>query len=409
LVKEISFEKTLEDIIYRKIGAKKMYRYKHLFQIRKITIILSLAVALALLAGVSVLAVVPTSTFGYITLCHQPNTPDQETLILRPDEAAPHFEHGDVRVRCADPVPASAFDPEVDLSKGYFVDEIQDGLFWATDGTYQIIFMEYKHGVIVVDAPPTMGGNILKAIADVTDKPITHVVYSHSHADHIAAAGIYPEDATIIAHEETATLLEKALSPDRDYPYGVFAGGGPVPLPDITFKKQFTFRRGDQVLKLEYKGPNHQAGNIFIYAPKQKTLMLVDVVFPAWSPFTQLALAEYIPGYYEAYDQVLSYDFETFVGGHLTRLGTREDVETAQEYVLDVRANAASALGEVDFFAIAAETGFTNQWLLINTYLEAVAQNCAEKTVPAWTGRLAGVDLNTFSHCFAAMESLRID
>ncbi len=386
-----------------------MTRIKHMSQIKKFTIVISLAVVLALLAAVSVLAVVPTSTFGYVTLCHLPGTPDQSTLILRPAEAAEHFDHGDVRVRCADPVPLSAFDPEVDLSKGYFVDEIQDGLFWATDGTYQIIFMVYKHGVIVVDAPPSMGGNILKAIADVTDKPITHVVYSHSHADHIAAAGIYPEDAIVIAHEETAALLEEALSPDRDYPYGVFVGGGPVPLPDITFKKQFTFRRGKQVLKLEYKGPNHQLGNIFIYAPKQKVLMLVDVVFPAWSPFEQLALAENIPGYFEAYDQVLSFDFETFVGGHLTRLGTRADVETAHQYVLDVRANAASALQEVDFFAIAAETGFTNQWLLVNTYLDAVAQNCAEKTVPAWTGVLAAVDLNTFSHCFAAMESLRID
>jgi glyoxylase-like metal-dependent hydrolase (beta-lactamase superfamily II) len=180
-------------------------------------------------------------------------------------------------------------------------------------------------------------------------------------------------------------------------------------LPDITFKKQFNLRRGEQVLELSYKGPNHEPGNIFVYAPRQKVLMLVDVIFPAWTPFAELALAEDIPGYYEAYDQVLDYDFETFVGGHLTRLGTHSDVETARSYVLDVRAKAADALMKVDFFAIANETGFTNQWLLFDTYLEAVAQHCAENVVPAWSGQLGGVDVNTFSHCFAAMESLRIE
>ena len=106
---------------------------------------------------------------------------------------------------------------------------------------------------------------------------------------------------------------------------------------------------------------------------------------------------------------MLEYDFDTFIGGHLTRLGTRADVEMARDYVFDVRNNAAAALSEVNFFAIAQETGFENQWLLFDTYLNAVAQNCAEKTVPEWSGKLGGVDIFTFSHCFVAMESLRID
>lgn len=386
-----------------------MSRIKQMSQVKKLTLVLSLAAIITTLAAGSVLALVPPSTFGYVTVCHEPGTPEQSTLILRPDEAAPHIAHGDPQVRCADPVPPTVFDPDVDLSKGYFVEEIQDDLYWVTDGTYQMMFLVYKQGVIVVDAPPSIGENILNAIADVTDKPITHVVYSHSHADHIGAAGIYPDDAIVIAHEETAAQLEDALSADRAYPYGVFIGGGPVPLPDITFKKHFTLRRGEQVLELDYRGANHEPGNIFIYAPRQKVLMLVDVIFPAWVPFAELALAEDIPGYFEAHDQVLSYDFDTFIGGHLTRLGTREDVETARQYVLDVRANAAAALQQVDFFAIAQETGFENQWLLFDTYLDAVAQTCAEATVSEWSGQLGGVDIFTFSHCYAALESLRIE
>ncbi len=260
-----------------------------------------------------------------------------------------------------------------------------------------------------MDAPPSMGQNILNAIADVTDKPITHVIYSHSHADHIGAAGIYPERAVVIAHEDTAAQLKEALSGERPYPYGAFLGGGPVPLPEKTFKKRYFLREAGQVLQLDYNGANHEPGNIFIYAPRQKVLMLVDVIFPAWSPFPRLALAEDIPGFLLAHEQVLGYDFDTFIGGHLTRLGTREDVELQQEYILDIQQNAATALQQVDFFAIAQETGFVNQWLLVGTYLDTVAQTCAEMTIPAWTGRLAAVDIFTYDHCWSIMESLRID
>jgi hypothetical protein len=35
-------------------------------------------------------------------------------------------------------------------------------------------------------------------------------------------------------------------------------------------------------------------------------------------------------------DQLLAYDFDTFVGGHLTSIGTRRDVEIAKECTLDV-------------------------------------------------------------------------
>ena len=66
-------------------------------------------------------------------------------------------------------------------------------------------------------------------------------------------------------------------------------------------------------------------------------------------------------------------------------------------------------LQQVDFFAIAQETGFENQWLLFSTYLDTVAATCADLTVPAWTGRLAAVDIFTYDHCWKVVESLRID
>jgi glyoxylase-like metal-dependent hydrolase (beta-lactamase superfamily II) len=294
------------------------------------------------------------------------------------------------------PIPAIARGPAIPQDKGYLVREINGGLYWVTDGSYQVMFLTTGKGVIAVDAPPNLGPKYLKAIADVTKERVTHVIYSHAHADHIGAASIFPKGVTIIAHRETAELLARSKDPNR-------------PAPTVTFTKTYTLKVGTQTLVLDYKGVNHEPGNIFIWAPRQKVLMLVDIIFPGWVPFMNLALAKDVPGFIAAHRQALSYPFETFLGGHLTRLGTRQDVKTQMEYIEDVRANAGKALKTVDFMAIAKETGFENQWLLFDRYFTAVAKACADMTIPKWRDRLGAADVWTQGHCLVMAESLRID
>ena len=294
-------------------------------------------------------------------------------------------------------VPETAMGPQIDQQKGYLVEEIADGLYWVTEGSYNLMFLVTREGVVVVDAPPSIGDRITAAVDEVTDQPITHVIYSHSHGDHIGAAGrIFPADVTIIAHASTALKLIEANDPLR-------------PVPDVTFSSEYTLELGGKTLELAYPGNQHEAGNIFIYAPEQKTLMFVDVVFPGWVPFKFLALAKDVPGFLAVHDTILEYDFDTFVGGHLTRLGTREDVRVAREYAHDVFDNSLAALQSVDFMAIAQEVGFQNQWALFDAYLDAVAQSCADVTLEAWAGELGGAEAFTFSHCWTMMEAIRID
>jgi len=85
-------------------------------------------------------------------------------------------------------VPASSQGPAIDPSKGYRLQDLGKGLYMITDNGYQSMFMVYDRGVVVVDAPTSFAALIPKAVAEVTDKPITHIVYSHSHIDHIAGA-----------------------------------------------------------------------------------------------------------------------------------------------------------------------------------------------------------------------------
>src|SRR4029078_10428830 len=75
-------------------------------------------------------------------------------------------------------VPESSKGPAIDPSKGYRLQDLGEGLYMVTDNVYQSMFMVYATGIVVVDAPPPYAQLIPKAIAEVTDKPITHVIYS---------------------------------------------------------------------------------------------------------------------------------------------------------------------------------------------------------------------------------------
>jgi glyoxylase-like metal-dependent hydrolase (beta-lactamase superfamily II) len=294
-----------------------------------------------------------------------------------------------------DALPAAAQGPAIPPA-GYLVQEVGGGLYAVTDGAYQAMFLVSSEGVIAVDAPPTIGANLLRAISAVTQQPVTHVVYSHSHADHIGAAVLFPADAERIAHTETKRLLEATGDPNR-------------PLPTRTFDDRYTLQVGDQTLELAFKGSNHSPDNIFAWAPRQETLLLIDVVFPGWVPFKNLAVSQNIPGWLAAHDQALAYPFKTLVSGHLGRLGTRADVEVQQAYLADLRAAAEAALGGVDFGAIVQRVGVTDTWALFDAYFDAVAAMATEATLAGWGDRLGGFAAFTPDNAFAMAESLRID
>lgn len=163
------------------------------------------------------------------------------------------------------------------------------------------------------------------------------------------------------------------------------------PIPTVTFTLNYTLHVGNQTLLLNYHGNNHEEGNIFIYAPSQKTLMLVDIVFPGWVPFAHLALAQDVFGYVKAIDISLeNYDFDTFVGGHLTRLETREDVQTCKKFITDLINASNRANQNVTFGEVMQKVGQTNNvWKIFNTYLDTVSQRCVDEMLSKWQNRLA--------------------
>jgi glyoxylase-like metal-dependent hydrolase (beta-lactamase superfamily II) len=91
-------------------------------------------------------------------------------------------------------------------------EELRDQLYWVTDGAYNTMFLVTDERVVAIDPLPSFGQKYLQAIAEVTDKPIKYLIYSHAHIDHIGAAGLFPRNITIIAQDETARELQNAKS-----------------------------------------------------------------------------------------------------------------------------------------------------------------------------------------------------
>lgn len=293
-------------------------------------------------------------------------------------------------------IPTSAKGPAIDPAKGYRIQDLGQGLFLVTDNAYQSLFMVYDKGVIVIDAPSSYAQLIPRAIAEITNQPITHLIYSHSHSDHIGGAGSLGGKPIVIAQEDTARLLKRAKDPNR-------------PLPTVTFRDRYTLRSGKQTLELSYHGVGHAPGNIFIYAPKQRTLMVVDTVSPGWMPFRRLHLAQDVVGHYAQVEEIKRIDFDTLVGGHVERIGTKSDVEIYSEFLNDLKIAAGESLKTTMLGVGMDPADLSNPWAGYDNYVDRVAVQCVNRMTPKWASKLAAYDIFIWDQCYAVEQSLQID
>ncbi|HTC69160.1 MAG TPA: MBL fold metallo-hydrolase [Acidothermaceae bacterium] len=299
------------------------------------------------------------------------------------------------------PVPPSALGPALN-DQGYHVGRVERNLFWVTDGTYQSAFLLTSDGVVIFDAPPTIGHNLRRAVdemaaAEDTTNKVTHLVYSHHHADHAGAANLFGDDVTRIGHEDTRRLLLRDNDPTR-------------PAPDVTFQDSYTLKIGGDRVELSFHGPSHSPDSIFMHFPDHDALMLVDIVNPGWVPIYNCNLSEDIPGYIDAPGQALAYSWQHYIGGHLGRLGTRADIELHQQYINDIIESSKDVLSKVDPTQYYVNA-WPNMWAGVKGHLSTVTELATKPVVAKYTGVLAAADVEelTYSTTFMIMQSMRLD
>jgi glyoxylase-like metal-dependent hydrolase (beta-lactamase superfamily II) len=280
-------------------------------------------------------------------------------------------------------VPEFARGPDIPES-GYRVTELGGGAYGITSGLVNTMFLVTRKGVVVVDAPPDLGGKLLTGIQEVTPKPVTHLIYSHAHADHIGSAHLLARDGvTIVAHELTARFISEAHDQNRPVPNQTFSGT----------RSELSID-GERLI-LDYTGDWHQAGNLFIHLPEQKVLTAIDSFTVKNAPFFRLLFTARVLAYFDAMDQMLDYDFQTVVSGHMALFGTPEDVQTNRDYIRDLRASAAEAMRQVDLRQAAAAAGVpeNNRQARLKVWMDAVVARAAELMPASWDQRLGGIDI----------------
>ena len=297
------------------------------------------------------------------------------------------------------PVPAAALGPALN-EQGYYVGRVERNLYWITDGTYQSAFLTTPDGVVLFDAPPTIGHNIQRAVDEIAaangvSNKVNYLIYSHHHADHAGASSLFGRDVTRIGHEETRRLILRDDDPAK-------------PPNEETFQDHRTVEIGGERIDLSWHGANHSPDNIIIHLPDHDTLMMVDIVNSGWAPVYVSNLTQDIPGYLEAPANALAYSWSHFIGGHLGRLGTRDDVALHQRYMADIFENSRkcdrhgrsdSLLREVRRQHLGRGEGLPRRGL----------GRCRRTGVEKYTGVLAAADVFTESTAFWVMESIRLD
>jgi glyoxylase-like metal-dependent hydrolase (beta-lactamase superfamily II) len=297
------------------------------------------------------------------------------------------------------PIPQSALGPALN-EQGYYVDRVERNLYWITDGTYQCAFLTTSDGVVVLDAPPTIGNNIQRAVDEIASangasNKVNYLVYSHHHADHVGAASLFDKSVTRIGHEETRNLLLRDNDPAR-------------PPNEETFQDLRTLEIGGERIDLAWFGANHSPDNIIIHLPDHDALMLIDIVNPGWAPVFQSNLTEDIPGYLEAPEKALAYSWTHFIGGHLGRLGTRDDLTLHQQYMADIAESSRKAIDTVDYTPYFARYP-DNPWAAFRGGLEETVATAAAPVIEKYTGVLAAADVFTESVTFQVLQSIRLD
>ena len=132
-------------------------------------------------------------------------------------------------------------------------------------------------GVSIVDTKlPGWGPTILERIRSVTDKPVIRIINTHTHGDHVGSNSFFPENVTIVAHENTRSNME-GMDP--------FQGEGAKFLPQRTYSDRLTLGTGDGRIDLYHFGPGHTSGDTFIVFPALGVMHAGDMF--AWqdAPF----------------------------------------------------------------------------------------------------------------------------
>jgi cyclase len=163
------------------------------------------------------------------------------------------------------------------------VDKIRDNLYVLKGGGGNTALFVTANGAVVVDTKlPGWGQPLLEKIKTLTDKPITTIINTHTHFDHVSGNVDFPPTVEVIAQENTKTYMKEA-NPIYGLQTGqqpnVFKEHGGRGLPTRTFKTTMSVGKGADEIDLYYFGRAHTGGDAYVVFRSLRVMHVGDT-FP---------------------------------------------------------------------------------------------------------------------------------
>jgi glyoxylase-like metal-dependent hydrolase (beta-lactamase superfamily II) len=235
-------------------------------------------------------------------------------------------------------VAVKAQPPAADAPKVIEVEKVKDNLYVLRGGGGNTAVFLTANGVVVVDAKnPGWGKPILDKIKTLTPKPITMLINTHTHGDHVSGNVEFPATIDFVAQENTKANMEKMP---------IFKEHNNVGMAKRTFKDKLTLGNGADQIDLYYFGPGHTNGDAWVVFPALRIVHAGDIFASKSVPLIDEAnggsLLHISETLTKAHDGIKNVD--AIINGHTPAQTTWADLKEYAEFNKDLVAWAQAEL-----------------------------------------------------------------
>jgi cyclase len=228
------------------------------------------------------------------------------------------------------------------------VEKVKDNLYVLKGGGGNSAVFITSNGVVVVDAKnPGWGQPILDKIKTLTDKPVTTLINTHTHGDHVSGNVEFPATVDIIVQENTAANMKKMIpnstAADQTVPAKtIFDEHNGRGLPKRTFKDKMTLFKGADEVDLYYFGRGHTNGDAWVAFPALRVVHAADIFSGKNIPLLDAnnggSAAEIANSLEKGLNGIKNID--TIITGHSTQMtpaDLKEYIQFNRDFLNDVR------------------------------------------------------------------------
>lgn len=218
-------------------------------------------------------------------------------------------------------------------------------------------FVVTPTGVVMIDAlgSPALAERLVAAIKKITPLPITHVLMTHYHADHIYGLQVFKAlGAKIVAYRAASMYLNSEtarlrMEASRAQLFPWIDDNTRLVEPDTWLDGDQDLLLGGMLFQARIVGPAHTPEDLAFYLPSEKVLFAGDLVFRNRIPFVGQADSRH---WITALDQLLVFEPKVIVPGHgPLSSDARHDMQQTREYLVYLRTamqRAAEAMEPFD-------------------------------------------------------------